>query len=77
VVVAGHKSSVSLEEEFWTALKEIARLQKQTVSEIVDQIDGSRDQHNLSSALRLFILAYYRNLQPADETGSKSSSLHT
>jgi predicted DNA-binding ribbon-helix-helix protein len=71
VVVAGHKSSVSLEVEFWNALKEIASLNKQTLSEIVDQIDMSRGQSNLSSAIRLFVLAHYQCLQPTPSERSK------
>jgi predicted DNA-binding ribbon-helix-helix protein len=63
VVINGHKSSVSLEEAFWTALKEIARGKQQTLSDLVTAIDQERKTGNLSSALRLFALAYYRGDQ--------------
>ena len=63
VVINGHKSSVSLEEAFWTALKEIARKKQQTLSDLVTAIDQERKMGNLSSALRLFALAHYRGDQ--------------
>ena len=60
IVIAGHKTSVSLEDEFWKGLKEIARGRDRTLSEIVATIDSGRAQGNLSSALRLFVLDCYR-----------------
>ena len=61
VVVAGHKTSVSLEEAFWSSMKEISSLRDMTVSELVGEIDKSREQGNLSSAIRLFVLDYFRS----------------
>ena len=60
IVVAGHKTSVSLEDAFWNALKEIARKRHMTLSELVAEIDAQRQLGNLSSALRLFVLDFYR-----------------
>ena len=60
VVLAGHKTSISLEEAFWTCLKDIAHAQDLTVQEMVSQIDNARTQGNLSSAVRLFVLEHYR-----------------
>jgi predicted DNA-binding ribbon-helix-helix protein len=60
IVVAGHKTSVSLEDAFWNALKEIARERHMTLSELVAEIDAQRQLGNLSSALRLFVLDFYR-----------------
>jgi predicted DNA-binding ribbon-helix-helix protein len=57
IVVAGHKTSVSLEEAFWNGMKEISALRNMTLSELVGEIDGNRQQGNLSSAIRLFVLA--------------------
>jgi Fe2+ transport system protein FeoA len=51
IVVAGHKTSVSLEEAFWNGMKEISGLRNMTLSELVGEIDGNRQQGNLSSAL--------------------------
>jgi predicted DNA-binding ribbon-helix-helix protein len=59
-VIAGHKTSVSLEDAFWKGLKEIARGRGLTLSEMVTVIDSGRAQGNLSSALRLFVLDHYR-----------------
>ena len=60
VVVAGHKTSVSLEDAFWKGLKEIAGERDTTLSELVGTIDAERECGNLSSALRLFVLDFYR-----------------
>jgi predicted DNA-binding ribbon-helix-helix protein len=60
IVIAGHKTSVSLEDAFWTALKEIAVGRNRTLSDTVAQIDGGRPHGNLSSAIRLFVLDHYR-----------------
>jgi predicted DNA-binding ribbon-helix-helix protein len=65
IVLAGHKTSVSLEDAFWQALKEIARARNTTLSEIVAAIDDKQRQGNLSSSIRLFVLEYYcRQLNP-------------
>jgi predicted DNA-binding ribbon-helix-helix protein len=61
VVIDGHKTSVSLEEAFWTALKSIAHSQQIKLSELVAKIDATREQGNLSSALRLFVFQHLRN----------------
>jgi predicted DNA-binding ribbon-helix-helix protein len=65
IVIAGHKTSVSLEDDFWDALKEIAAGRKATLSEVVANIDASRSQGNLSSAIRLYVLDHYRSPTPA------------
>jgi len=56
VMIAGHKTSVSLEEAFWSALKEIALRQGQSVSALVNRIQDERHDGNLSSAIRMFVL---------------------
>lgn len=61
IVVAGHKTSVSLEEAFWTGMKEISDARDMTLSEMVGEIDTKRTQGNLSSAIRLFVLDHYRS----------------
>ena len=60
VVIGGHKTSVSLEEPFWTALKQIAHAQHVTLSALVAQIDDTREQSNLSSDIRVFVLRHSR-----------------
>ena len=61
IVIAGHKTSVSLEDAFWTALKEIAAERETTLSDLVAAIDSERQHGNLSSAIRLFVLGLYRD----------------
>jgi predicted DNA-binding ribbon-helix-helix protein len=61
VVLAGHKTSVSLEEAFWNSLKEIAASGEMSVSELLAAIDSGRRHANLSSAIRLFVLTFYRD----------------
>jgi predicted DNA-binding ribbon-helix-helix protein len=60
IVIAGHKTSVSLEDAFWKGLKEIAGGREITLSDLVAGIDTDRRQGNLSSAIRLFVLDHYR-----------------
>jgi predicted DNA-binding ribbon-helix-helix protein len=60
IILAGHKTSVSLEDAFWEGLKEIAKTKRKTLSDLVDGIDTDRDHANLSSAIRLFVLNYYQ-----------------
>jgi len=61
IVVAGHKTSVSLEEAFWNSMKEISASRDMTLSDLVSEIDQGRKQGNLSSAIRLYVLDYYRS----------------
>jgi predicted DNA-binding ribbon-helix-helix protein len=61
IVIAGDKTSVSLEDEFWNSLKEIAGERGMTLMELVAAIDGDRQHANLSSAIRLFVLGVYRD----------------
>ena len=61
IVIAGHKTSVSLEDAFRNDLKEIAHTQRTTLSGLVAHIDGARKRSNLSSAIRLFVLEYFRS----------------
>ena len=55
VVIAGHATSVSLEEAFWSALKDIAGRQGRSINALVSEIDRARES-NLSSAIRVFVL---------------------
>ncbi|KQP96233.1 ribbon-helix-helix domain-containing protein [Methylobacterium sp. Leaf117] len=57
VMIAGHRTSVSLEDPFWEALRRIAAARGQSVQALIGTIDASRDGQNLSSAIRVFVLA--------------------
>ncbi len=61
ISVAGHKTNISLEDAFWTGLREIARSRTMTVSAVVADIDMRRQHANLSSAVRLFVLEHARS----------------
>jgi len=62
LVIAGHSTSVSLEEPFWEALREIAAGEGRSVAALVGEVDQQRGTINLSAALRLHALAHYRKL---------------
>jgi predicted DNA-binding ribbon-helix-helix protein len=63
IMIDGRKTSISLEDAFWSSLKEIAHAERATVSGLVAKIDKTRKQGNLSSAVRLFVLDRVRNGQ--------------
>ena len=58
IVVAGHKTSVSLEEAFWNGMKEISGERSMTLSELVGEIHTRRQHGNLSH--RLFVLNHFK-----------------
>jgi len=64
LTIAGHRTSISLEDSFWLALKEVARGQGRSVPEIVAEIDSRRGRTGLSSAVRAFVLEAYRGRGP-------------
>jgi predicted DNA-binding ribbon-helix-helix protein len=59
IKIDGRTTSVSLEDAFWSALKEIARGRKMTLAELVTSINAKREHPNLSSAIRLFVLNHF------------------
>jgi predicted DNA-binding ribbon-helix-helix protein len=61
VSIAGHRTSVSLEAPFWEALREIAQARGASVQQLVGAIDAGRGGQNLSSAIRVFVLAAVRD----------------
>ncbi|MBX9805108.1 MAG: ribbon-helix-helix domain-containing protein [Alphaproteobacteria bacterium] len=67
VVIAGHATSVSLEPEFWEALREIAVRDQLSIAALIRQIDqslGPSDHRNLSSAIRVYILGRLKQESP-------------
>ena len=69
IVVGGHKTSVSLEEAFWSGMKEISGARSMTLSQLVSEIDANRNQGNLSSAIRLFVLDHFKSAVVAAPIG--------
>jgi predicted DNA-binding ribbon-helix-helix protein len=60
IIIRGHKTSISLENIFWEALKAIALERHRSISALVGEIEQQRDASNLSSATRVFVLRHFR-----------------
>ena len=60
VIIDGRKTSVSLEDEFWKSLRAIADKRGETLTRLVTGINASRQNANLSSCLRIFVLEFYK-----------------
>jgi predicted DNA-binding ribbon-helix-helix protein len=73
ILLAGHKTSVSLEEAFWQGLKEIANRRSISVSALIGMIDTRRSEGNLSSGIRLFVLDYFRTLASPQSAEGRSA----
>lgn len=67
VAIAGHRTSISLEEPFWEALREIADQEGQSIQALIGRIDAERGEQNLSSAIRVHILRKLRASKAAGE----------
>ena len=75
IVIDGRKTSVSLEDAFWTDLKGIAHTQQVTLSDLVSKIEGTCEQSNLSSAIRLFVLHHFREDKRMDAAKAHPSAV--
>ena len=74
VLIAGrHATSISLEDEFYTELLQIAATQKISRNQLITRIDRERGSDNLSSAIRLYVLQYYKDLLTAPESRGKDN----
>ena len=60
IIINGHNTSISIEDDFWAGLKHIAGERELTLAKLVQEIDGARESGNLSSAIRVHVLHYYR-----------------
>ena len=61
LTLRGHRTSVSLEDEFWAAFREIAAEKGRPINELAAEIDEARGTTSgLASAIRLYVLAHYR-----------------
>lgn len=67
VRIAGHRTSIALEPEFWDAIKDIAAHERVSLNALIARIDAERGAQNLSRAIRLFVLRHYQ-----DHAGSRS-----
>lgn len=75
IVLDGHKTSVSLENEFWDGLREIVVHENTTLSTLVGRIDHDRDSCNLSSAIRVFVFNHFRARVGNEVPGQSEKSL--
>lgn len=73
VILHGHKTSVSLENEFWQGLNDIANRQRISVSNLVQKIDRERSNSNLSSAIRVFVFNHIRGEIPVEIVAPSSA----
>lgn len=65
LTIAGHRTSIALEPEFWTGLEDMARVRGLNLSALLVEIDQAREVANLSSAVRLAVLKHYQTKNPA------------
>jgi predicted DNA-binding ribbon-helix-helix protein len=78
IELARHKTSVSLENEFWEGLGEIARNRNVPIAVLIEQIHNNRTGSNLSSSIRLFVLNYFKTVSrpsPSNTTQDLSAEL--
>jgi predicted DNA-binding ribbon-helix-helix protein len=68
LVIAGHRTSISLEHAFWDALRRIADERQMSIAALVASVDAERGEANLSSALRVFVLRATAESSPAVQT---------
>lgn len=71
VTIAGHRTSISLEEPFWAALHEVAAAEEKSVAVLVGELDRRRrPDETLSSAIRVYVLSVYRKSGPRTADGA-------
>ena len=69
VVIRRHKTSISIEDEFWDGLRHVAAERGMTLSALINEIDRQRDYGNLSSAIRVHVFTYFRDRRVCDSAG--------
>lgn len=71
LTLRGHRTSVSLEDEFWAAFRELAAAEGRAINDLAAEIDADRGtETGLASAIRLFVLRRYRQTAPVPRTPS-------
>ncbi len=71
VMIGGHRTSVSLEPEFWAALKRLAEARSLSLASLITDIDHGRDRDNLSSAIRVYVLNSLPLTLPSPRNGER------
>lgn len=72
--IVGHRTSIALEPDFWHGLEAMANARALSLAGLVREIDESRDTTNLSSAVRLAVLRFYREQAPINAAGASRSA---
>ena len=72
--IKGHRTSISIEAPFWEALHQAAEAKRTTLSALVASIDKERGQSGLSSAVRVWVLDYFRNQQALAKIDAESQN---
>jgi predicted DNA-binding ribbon-helix-helix protein len=75
VIVKNRKTSVSVEDDFWKSLKKIAQSHQQSLQHLIEEIDRDRTFANLSSAIRLFVLGFYKGQFDQQDRISEQSAI--
>jgi predicted DNA-binding ribbon-helix-helix protein len=76
IAIGRHKTSISLEDDFWASLQQIARGRQVTRSDLIASLDTAREHSNLSSAIRVFILDHYRAMAMASPQRDREPDLY-
>lgn len=74
IIVGSHRTSMRLEPEMWEGLTDIARRERITINELCSRVNSRRRQSSLTSAMRVFILAYYRQLAATPNDRAESDA---
>lgn len=61
ITIAGHSTSISLETPFWEAVRDIAAQRAMSPQALIAEIDGTKRTASLSSAIRVYVLTWYRD----------------
>ena len=75
ILVDKRKTSVSVEDDFWQSLKVIAKTHQQSLQQLIEEIDQDRTFANLSSAIRLFVLGFYKGQFDHQDRISEQSAI--
>lgn len=73
--IGSRKTSITVEDAFWDALKQISTETSTSVKDLITGVDRRRDHPNLSSAVRLFVLEFYRARQRQDCSAPREAAL--
>ena len=71
VTVSGRRTSIRMEQVMWNSLADICRTEERMLNELITMIDEKRAESNLTAAIRVFIICYYRDVAHSRMSGVK------